>query len=106
VFHERLVVDDGAYSFLPEVEVTNKYTIDNEHAIHQNAKIVRNDMNTTSFFIIDSDYPFYALAPSTTEPDLLFKMSFSQAAIGQKHILQYVADTADLTPLSSQIAAN
>jgi len=73
VFHNKLVVDNDAYSFVPEVTVTNKFTIDNEHTIHQDSFIVRNDMGTKSFFTYDTNYPYYALAPSATQTDLLFK---------------------------------
>jgi hypothetical protein len=63
-------------------------------------------MGGKSFFTFDTNYPYYALAPSAAAPGLWFKQVYKLAPIGQKHILTYVADSANIATLKTQVATN
>ena len=63
-------------------------------------------MGSKTFFTFDTNYPFYDLAPSADRPNLLFSMYFKLGAVGQKHILTQVADSALIATLSNQVSTN
>lgn len=63
VFHSKLVMNEtGSLVFSPQVEITNKFTIDNEHTIFQESEIIRNVVGSKNFFTYEMNYPYYALA--------------------------------------------
>jgi len=68
VFEYDIDVKNNEYVFDPIVKIINKFTVKQNKVIHQDLKIIRNDVGTTSFFTFEKKFPFYSLAPDTSTP--------------------------------------
>ena len=99
------MVESGAYSFAPEVIITNKFTLDTYLYMEQDSKVIRNDVANQSFFTVEAGYPYKGLAPLTHSPALVFSGTFSPSNIGYQHIVQYAMDQAADTDVSAGAAS-